>query len=585
MSESQNNNKYKHCKGITACGKSCNTYKINEQGYCHAHEYMETYTEEMMNNLKVCKGCRRNVYLSGELTSCEKCANRGKENREKLKQKRKEPENMCLAENCKYKKGENGYCGLHQTIFFVENAKSQGKKCCNRYNHGCKNLLELDYRFTRCEECRIKERINDKILRDKRKNKSEETKTKTEKQCIECTQTFPIQQFMSEETERTRCESCREKAKIYDQRRDKEHRREMGKIYDSKPKRKEMKKEWVQKNLKKVIETSIRSRLKRRKENIHEYLKKQAENAKNWRERHPEKVEEYNKFRNNSIHHSYMSYKRTANYKNLEVDEILTDYPTFEQFVQQCCYYCGSLHQKGFSGIDRKDSTQGYVKSNCVPCCEKCNFMKGCLDPISFYRRICHLISVNEWFENVQIFFYEYFPDHHATAYTDYRARAERKQLEFNITHEKYNELTHSSCYLCRKEASESHLNGMDRYDNCQGYNEDNVLPCCSECNYMKGEITLDDFIEHCIQIYEYITSNQDSFFNENVDIPDCITVLHRCHLNKKTQDEKKETREKLISETTDKYTDDYIQTHAQSLLSNSISNPETDNIHDTQLL
>jgi hypothetical protein len=45
----------------------------------------------------------------------------------------------------------------------------------------------------------------------------------------------------------------------------------MGKIYDSKPQRKELKKEWIQNNLKKVIETSIRSRLKRRKENIHEY--------------------------------------------------------------------------------------------------------------------------------------------------------------------------------------------------------------------------------------------------------------------------------------------------------------------------
>jgi hypothetical protein len=88
---------------------------------------METYTKEMMSNLKVCKGCKRKIYLSGGLITCEKCTIRGRENREKIKQKMKEPENMCLAENCKYKKGENGYCGLHQTIFFVENAKKQGK--------------------------------------------------------------------------------------------------------------------------------------------------------------------------------------------------------------------------------------------------------------------------------------------------------------------------------------------------------------------------------------------------------------------------------------------------------------------------
>jgi hypothetical protein len=563
--------KYKHCKGITACGNFCKTYKINEQGFCHVHEYMETYTEEMMSNLKVCKGCKRKIYLSGGLITCEKCTIRGRENREKIKQKMKEPENMCLAENCKYKKGENGYCGLHQTIFFVENAKKQGKRCCNRYTHGCRILLELTYEFSRCEECRIKERINDKILRDKKKNKSEETKTNEEKQCIECEKMYPIQQYISNNTERTRCETCREKSKIYEQRRDKDHRREMGKIYDSKPQRKELKKEWIQNNLKKVIETSIRSRLKRRKENIHEYLKKQAEHAKNWRERHPEKVDEYNKFRIQSIKYSFGIYKRSAIDKNLEVDELLSDYSTFEQFVLKSCYYCGTLPEKGFSGIDRKDSTQGYTKPNSVPCCEECNFMKGSLDPLTFYRRICHLISANEWIEDVQLFFHDYFPDHRVTVYKEYRARAERKKLDFAITREKYDEITHSSCYLCKKESSDVHLNGMDRFDNCLGYTEDNVLPCCSECNYMKREFVLDKFIEHVIQIYEFISSKQETFFSENVDVPDCITVLDRYHLDKKTQDEKKEIREQLISETTEKYTDDYIQNHVDNLINSKL--------------
>jgi len=46
-------------------------------------------------------------------------------------------------------------------------------------------------------------------------------------------------------------------------------------------------------------------------------------------------------------------------------------------------------------------------------------------------------------------------------------------------------------------------------------------------------------------------------------------TFTFRAH--KKTQDEKKEIREQLISETTDKYTDDYIQTHTQSLINSKI--------------
>jgi hypothetical protein len=59
------------------------------------------------------------------------------------------------------------------------------------------------------------------------------------------------------------------------------------------------------------------------------------------------------------------------------------------------CYYCGTppsapkrLHKKDnptfMSGIDRLDSRVGYTESNCVPCCRRCNYMKGSMTADEF---------------------------------------------------------------------------------------------------------------------------------------------------------------------------------------------------------
>lgn len=57
------------------------------------------------------------------------------------------------------------------------------------------------------------------------------------------------------------------------------------------------------------------------------------------------------------------------------------------KLVTAPCYYCGiefsrEYYRKGTNGafrcngIDRVDSTKGYVLENCVPCCKRCNLAK-----------------------------------------------------------------------------------------------------------------------------------------------------------------------------------------------------------------
>ena len=44
--------------------------------------------------------------------------------------------------------------------------------------------------------------------------------------------------------------------------------------------------------------------------------------------------------------------------------------------------------------------------------------------------------------------------------------------------------------------------NGLDRVDNARGHSPDNVVPCCADCNWMKGNRTREEFLTHIGRIY-----------------------------------------------------------------------------------
>jgi hypothetical protein len=48
--------------------------------------------------------------------------------------------------------------------------------------------------------------------------------------------------------------------------------------------------------------------------------------------------------------------------------------------------------------------------------------------------------------------------------------------------------------------------NGLDRLNQKLPHNKDNVVPCCSECNYMKRDMSKDVFVDKIKEIHEWIT-------------------------------------------------------------------------------
>lgn len=99
-----------------------------------------------------------------------------------------------------------------------------------------------------------------------------------------------------------------------------------------------------------------------------------------------------------------------------------------------------------------------------------------------------------------------------------YKKGAKRKNLEFELTIEQFERLTKSNCFYCGVKPSNSMLNevikkrmngdyiynGIDRVDNTRGYVIDNVIPCCSKCNYMKNSSEVSEFLEHILKIAKH---------------------------------------------------------------------------------
>lgn len=90
----------------------------------------------------------------------------------------------------------------------------------------------------------------------------------------------------------------------------------------------------------------------------------------------------------------------------------------------------------------------------------------------------------------------------------NYKRNAKNRNLNFNLTKEEFDKITSQPCYYCGDLGAISpsgfRYNGIDRKDSSQGYNLDNIVPCCKVCNLMKLDISEKDFLYHIQKIYEF---------------------------------------------------------------------------------
>jgi hypothetical protein len=106
----------------------------------------------------------------------------------------------------------------------------------------------------------------------------------------------------------------------------------------------------------------------------------------------------------------------------------------------------------------------------------------------------------------------------------------------FELSKEDFKQKRKESCYLCGKEESITHKNGIDRFDNKNGYTYDNTKSCCGDCNYLKRDNDYSEFIDKLMMVYEY--QKQSPVINiENKSLKNIVTG------NKLSQEEKSENQ------------------------------------------
>ena len=75
--------------------------------------------------------------------------------------------------------------------------------------------------------------------------------------------------------------------------------------------------------------------------------------------------------------------------------------------------------------------------------------------------------------------------------YKPYRERATARFPDNElITESRFNKLSSQDFFYCGKAAP----NGIDRLNNEIGYLESNCVACCKHCNYVKGNLSNEDF-------------------------------------------------------------------------------------------
>lgn len=70
--------------------------------------------------------------------------------------------------------------------------------------------------------------------------------------------------------------------------------------------------------------------------------------------------------------------------------------------------------------------------------------------------------------------------------YFTYKTSGNRRGLGFDLSFDKFMIFWQKPCYYCD---SEIKTIGLDRIDERIGYTKNNIVSCCSKCNYTKEEI------------------------------------------------------------------------------------------------
>lgn len=456
------------------------------------------------NKMEKCSGCKKPKPANCKTKTCNECKKRGAANRKGAKKIQKK----CCAikqdgSKCTNKVNEkygNKFCGKHMVEWkeYIQADGKEVKRCnsrtqCDPNNPGIKAILPKNYTNKKCEKCLEHEREKDHEHRDKI-NKTNEKMTDSFL-CIKCSKQFPLSEASQTSLgdKSFYCSHCFKQRQKVEKNRERSDRKDYYKKYESRPETKALRIKWRQENPGKIYGYYTGYRARKLNEDPVEYHKKCAEYARMWREKNPEKAKEiWLRYRTNP-NIAYSLHLRQSNIRGYDSE---LSFEEFAEMIDCKCYYCDIERGKFLNNIDRLDNSKGYTKGNMVTCCKTCNMMKNTLNEVTFILMCAHITHTNRFFKYG--LYPQVFNNYMGTGYESYKKKSIKRKLLFELTKEQYDNFRSSSCYICTRKSDDNHTNGIDRYDSSKGYIIDNCRTCCADCNYMKKNLSHDDFLYQC---------------------------------------------------------------------------------------
>jgi hypothetical protein len=133
--------------------------------------------------------------------------------------------------------------------------------------------------------------------------------------------------------------------------------------------------------------------------------------------------------------------------------------------------------------------------------------------------------------------------------YLRYQIKAREREIEFSLDKDLFLVLTKQPCYYCgcppaQTATSNSLLagdyqyNGIDRVDSSRGYEPNNVVPCCYECNRGKAARSVEEFIAWVFRIAAF-NPDGTTHLTQIPDYPErcaAVTTIYRKYERAKSQ-------------------------------------------------
>ncbi|CAN0446101.1 unnamed protein product, partial [Ectocarpus sp. 8 AP-2014] len=75
-----------------------------------------------------------------------------------------------------------------------------------------------------------------------------------------------------------------------------------------------------------------------------------------------------------------------------------------------------------------------------------------------------------------------------------FKEQACRRSIEVSINFDEYSSIVRTACRYCGQFTYRGY-SGVDRVQNAGTYENENVVACCKTCNFMKGPLSVNEFL------------------------------------------------------------------------------------------